>query len=293
MEVRTARSFLTLADELHFGRAAARLHLAQSALSAQVKQLEAQVGLPLFTRSTRRVELTEAGHRLRVHARRLVEVAEHATADLRALADGLTGRVSVGFVGTATYDVLPRVAHRLRAELPDVDLTLRGELLSPDLLAGVDEGTYDLALVRPGTEDPRRRLRPLRSERLVAVVPSRHPCAGREVVRLAELAHETFVVHPSGEHSSMHARVLAACDTAGFRPPRLLEVGETATLVVSVAAGLGVALVPEPVRSLAVDGATYVPLVDDETVELALASRADADSAAVERVARIVVDCVG
>lgn len=292
MELRTARSFLALAEELHFGRAAARLHVAQSALSAQVKQLEAHLGAVLFDRSTRRVELTEAGHRFREHASRLVEVAEAAEADLRALAAGRTGRVSVGFVGTATYDVLPRLAQRVRDELPDVDLTVRGELLSPELLAGVGDGTYDLALVRPPDDVPAGcRLHPLRTERLLAALPARHPLARRSRVAVADLAGETFVVHPSGHRSSassMHARVLAACRRAGFTPPRLVEVGETATLVVSVAAGLGVALVPEPVRSLAVEGASYLPLADDETVELALASRLDGGSAAVARVARLV-----
>lgn len=284
------RYFLGLADELHFGRAAARLHVAQSALSAQVKQLENELGLSLFDRSTRHVELTEAGRRFREHARRIADAAANAETDMRALASGRTGRVSVGFVGTATYDVLPQVAQRVHDELPDVELTLRGEVLSPDLLAGIDDGTYDLALLRPGGESAAHQLRPLRTERLVAALPSRHHLAGRAGLDLSELAGETFVVHPSGDGSSMHARVLAACERAGFRPPRVIEVGETATLVVFVAAGLGVALVPDPVRSLAIEGATYVPLMTPESVELALASRVDDRSAATARVAAIVAE---
>jgi DNA-binding transcriptional LysR family regulator len=287
VELRTVRYFLGVADELHFGRAAERLHVAQSALSHQVKQLETELGVALFVRSTRRVELTEAGRRFRDHARRLTEAADAATHDMRAVADGRVGRVSVGFVGTATYDVLPRLAHRVADELPGIDLTLRGELLSPALLAGVDDGTYDLALHRP-TDTTNAHVEHLRTERLVAALPARHPLAGRARVRLADLAGETFVTHPSGESSSMHARVLAACERAGFRPERLVEVGETATLVVFVAAGLGVALVPEPVRSLEVAGATYVPLARSETVDLALASRAAVRSPAVEQVADLI-----
>lgn len=286
------RYFLGLADELHFGRAAARLHVAQSALSAQIKQLETELGLSLFDRSTRHVELTQAGHRFREHARRIADSAANAETDMRALASGLTGRVSVGFVGTATYDVLPQVAQRVLDELPDVELTLRGELLSPDLLAGIDDGSYDLALLRPGGESSIHRLRRLRTEQLVAALPTRHALAAQPAVDLASLADETFVVHPSGVGSSMHDRVLAACERAGFRPARVIEVGETATLVVFVAAGLGVALVPEPVRSLAVVGATYVPLVGQETVELALASRADDRSVATGRVAEIITTSV-
>ncbi|MCW2735754.1 LysR family transcriptional regulator [Nocardioides sp.] len=292
MELRTLRYFLAVADELHFGRAAARLHVAQSALSAQVKQLENEVGLVLLDRSTRHVELSEAGRRFREHALRITGAASNAEADMRALAQGLTGRVSVGFVGTATYDVLPQVARRVHDELPDVELVLRGELLSPELYAGIESGTFDLALLRPGAARDGVRLRPLRTERLVAALPSRHRLATGETVALADLASEAFVIHPSGDHSSMHDQVLAACGRAGFRPARLVEVGETATLVVFVAAGLGVALVPEPVRSLAVAGATYVQLADPETVDLALASRTGEPSAAAARVARIIGETV-
>lgn len=292
MELRTIRYFLAVADELHFGRAAARLHVAQSALSAQIKQLEKEVGLVLFTRTTRHVELTPAGHRFREHARRITDAAGQAKADMRALEKGLSGRVSVGFVGTATYDVLPRLARRVHDELPDIELVLRGELLNPQLEAGLEDGTYDLALLRPGTARDGVLLRPLRTERLVAVLPSQHGLAADESVDLADLASEAFVIHPSGDHSSMHGQVLAACGRAGFRPARLVEVGETATLVVFVAAGLGVALVPEPVRSLVVAGAAYVPLAEPETVDLALASRIGEPSAATTRVAEIIAATV-
>jgi DNA-binding transcriptional LysR family regulator len=136
-------------------------------------------------------------------------------------------------------------------------------------------------------------VRPLRSERLVAVLPSGHALAGRRRIPLSALADEAFVMHPSGHRSSMHARVLEACADAGFTPDPVLEVGETATLVVFVAAGLGVALVPEPVRSLALDGVVYVALSDAPTVDLVLATRADDHSPAVRRVAEVVAGCVG
>jgi len=292
MELRTLRYFHVLAEELHFGRAAVRLHVAQSALSAQVKQLENEVGLLLFDRTTRHVELTPAGHRFLEHAVRITDAAMRAQDDMRALARGFTGRVSVGFVGTATYDVLPQVARRVNEELPGIELVLRGELLSPELFAGVENGSFDLALLRPQQPQGRCRLRHLRSERLVAVLPSAHPLSGADSVDLADLANEPFVIHPSGGLSSVHGQVLAACARAGFRPSRLREVGETATLVVFVAAGLGVALVPDAVTSLAIQGATYVPLAVSETVDLALASRPDDHSPATSLVADIIRNSV-
>ncbi|MFC7497158.1 MULTISPECIES: LysR family transcriptional regulator [unclassified Nocardioides] len=289
MELRHLRSFEVLAEERHFGRAAGRLHIAQPALSQQVKQLERELGVALFTRTTRRVELTEAGHRFATHARTVLADVDRASSDMALLASGAAGRVSIGFIGTATYDVLPRVAREVRASLPDLDLELRGELLSPDLLTGLRDRTFDIALLRP---DPLNHgdlaIRSLRSERLVAVLPTGHPLARRRRISLSALAGETFVMHPSGHRSSMHDRVRAACEAAGFSPDPVIEVGETATLVVFVAAGLGVALVPEPVRSLGLDGVSYVALTDAPTIDLALATRTDDDSPAVRRVAEVV-----
>ncbi len=283
------RYALALADERHFGRAAARVHIAQPALSQQVKQLERELGVELFRRTTRRVELTEAGRRFAEHARGILAGVERARDDMALLAAGQAGRVAVGFIGTATYDVLPRVAREVRRELPDVDLQLRGEELSPRLLAGLADHTFDLALLRP---DPQAgaglTVRTLRAERLVAVVPASHELAGRARIELAQLAGEPFVMHPSGHRSSIHERVLRACADAGFEPVSLLEVAETATMVVFVAAGLGVALVPEPVRSLGLAGVSYVELADPPTIELALAGRREESSPTVRNVAEII-----
>ncbi|WP_217238180.1 LysR family transcriptional regulator [Streptomyces sp. AC555_RSS877] len=293
MELRQVRYFLALAEECHFGRAAQRLHVAQSALSQQLKQLERQLGTPLFTRSTRRVELTEAGRQLITHARSILGEVERAEEQMALLASGRAGRVSVGFVGTATYDVLPRIARTVRAQLPGVSLELRGELLNPELVDGLLAGSYDLALLRTGTPvDAAVEVTALRTERLVAVLPSSHPLAGRSEIPLAALADEPIVVHPSRDRSSMHGRVLAACARAGFEPSALVEVGETATLVVFVAAGHGVALVPESVQSLRLDGVTYLPLIETETVGLGLARRAGLNSPAAEQVAAVIEACV-
>ncbi|MFF7140776.1 LysR substrate-binding domain-containing protein [Streptomyces sp. SID2888] len=293
MELRHVRSFLALVEERHFGRAAARLHIAQPALSQQIKQLERDLGTVLFTRSTRRVELTEAGADLTAYARSILAEVERAEAHMAMLASGHAGRVSIGFVGTATYDVLPQVARTVRAELPAVSLELHGELLAPQLVEGLLDGAYDLALFRPGPAGHSGiRVVPLRTERLVAVLPSHHPLVGRRRIPLAALADEPFVVHPSRERSSMHERVLAACARAGFEPATLVEVGETSTLVVFVAAGHGVALVPESVQSLRVDGVTYLPLAETETVDLGLARRTGHNAPATERVAAVIESCV-
>jgi DNA-binding transcriptional LysR family regulator len=289
MELRHLRSFATLAEERHFGRAAARLHMAQPALSQQVKQLEREFGVELVSRTTRRVELTEAGRRFAEHARAVLGSVDRAATAMVMVAEGSAGRVSAGFIGTATYDLLPLAAREVARALPGVKLDLHGELLSPALLGGLLDGTYDLVVLRPdGVPRPEVELRVLRTERLVAVLPDRHLLASRTRIDLADLAGEPFVMHFSGHRSSMHEHVLAACAAAGFRPSRIMEVGETVTLVVFVAAGLGVALVPDPVRSLKLDGVAYVELNDAATVDLALATRTAEANPAIRRVADMV-----
>ncbi|MEU9152903.1 LysR substrate-binding domain-containing protein [Streptomyces sp. NPDC048417] len=290
MELRQIRYFLALAEECHFGRAATRLHVAQPALSQQIKQLEKELRTTLFTRSTRHVALTEAGHHLLEHARTLVAEEERARRHMTELADGHAGRVSTGFIGTATYDLLPQVARTVRARLPRITMDLRGELLTPDLVDGLLAGTYDLAVLRGPADHEDIRTTPLRSESLLAVLPSHHPLAARRRISLKALADEPFVIHSS--RSSMYGRVLAACRRAGFQPTSLMEVGETATLVVFVAAGHGVALVPSPVQSLRLASVAYVPLTQTESVDLVLASHARRTTPATDQVAAVIKECV-
>lgn len=170
-------------------------------------------------------------------------------------------------------------------------MDFRGELLTPELVEGLHHGTYDLVVVRGEVGDPELRVTPLRSDPLVAVLPSHHPLAGRHRIPLEALADEPFVVHPSRSWSSMYDVVLSACERAGFRPVSLTEVGETATLAVFVAAGHGVALVPQSVRSLSLDGVTYVPREEAESVNLLLARRASRNSPATEQVAAVIEGC--
>lgn len=294
MKLRHLRSFAAVVEHQHFGRAAESLHLAQPALSQQVKQLERELGVTLFERTTRRVTVTEAGQRLAAHARAVLAGVDEAYADMALLAAGRAGRVSVGFVGTSTYDVLPRVAQEVRAQLPDLDLELRGELLSPALVAGLLDHTFDLALLRPGPAAPDGiALHTVRRERLLVALPRDHRLAGRRRIDLADLADDPFVTHPSGGRSAFQATVVAACAAAGFAPRVVLEAAETATLMVFVAAGSGVALVPAPVRSLGLEGVSYVALTDPPTVELALAHRDGDLSVAASRVVDIVGQCLG
>lgn len=292
METRLLRSFVVLAEERHFGRAAARLHVAQPALSQQLKQLEQQVGARLLERTTRRVELTAAGALLRERAMRVLADLDRTAADLALVAAGRAGRVRLGFVGTATYALLPSVARRVRSQLPDVELVLHGEQLAPALLDRVLADHLDLAVLRPSGPAPTGLVvEELRREPLVVALPAGHALAGHEEVPLTDLAGEPLVAHPSGRRSTLQPLVLDACRAAGFEP-EVIEVGETGTLVALVAAGLGFGLVPDAVRALRLDGVVYRPLAAPPgaapvDVPLALAHRAD-PAPVVQRVAALL-----
>jgi DNA-binding transcriptional LysR family regulator len=292
MELRHLRYFVAVAEECHFGRAAGRLHVAQPPLSQTIKQLEFDIGVTLFTRTTRHVELTPAGVRYLERARAILAAVDTANEEAARVASGALGRVAIGFTGSATYDLLPSLARALRAEFPGIDLDLKCEMLTPAQVSGLLDKSLDLGFLRPPVRHPDIEVEVLRREALVAVLPASHPLADAPSVRLAALRDEPFITYLSQHRSVVFEAVLAACEQAGFVPSTAHEVGETSTLVSFVAAGLGVALVPASVRHLQITGARYLPLDasgggttgtgtgtgTSTEVELALATRAGDDS---------------
>jgi DNA-binding transcriptional LysR family regulator len=276
MDLRQLRYFVAVAEERHFGRAAARLHMAQPPLSAQIRTLEHDLGVQLLRRTTRRVELTEAGAAYLQRARAILLAADEAGHEARRVAAGSVGRLALGCVGSATYSMLPTLARGLSAELPHVDFAFRGEMLVPDQILGLRSGEIDLALLRPPVADTSIMVEVLRRERLVAALPGDHRFAGRRRIAAKNLRGEPLIVHSGRRDSVMFETVLRLCRSAGFEPTIRHEVDETSTLVTLVAGGLGVAVVPEPVTALALRGVVYLPLSDiDAATELAVAYLAD------------------
>jgi DNA-binding transcriptional LysR family regulator len=278
VELRQLRYFVAVAEELHFGRAAERLHIAQPPLSQQIRRFEAELGEPLLFRTTRSVELAPAGEVLLERAREILAAVDAAVDDAHRAARGEYGRLAIGFTGSSTYAMLPAIAAAMRTELPGVVLDLRGELLTPAQVARLIDGTLDLGLLRPPVRERELSTEVLHSEPLLAVLPNSHPLANPAAVPLELLRDEPFVTYPSHFRSVVHDAVEDACAAHGFKPVAAHEVAETATLVSFVAAGLGVSLVPASVRNMTVEGAVYRPLIHDATrVELAVAWRRDDD----------------
>jgi DNA-binding transcriptional LysR family regulator len=285
VELRRIQYFVAVAEEAHFGRAAQRLQMAQPPLSQQIRALEAEMGVALFHRTTRKVELTAAGERFLTRARAILAEVDDAVTEAVQVADGRLGTIAIGFTGSATYDLLPSLVRVLRADLPGIELDIHGEMLTPDQVAALTGGTLDLGLLRPPVRTTGLEVRVLRREPLIAVLPEHHPLAARDRVRLPDLRDDPFITYPSNHRSVVYEAVIEACQRAGFVPASQHEVAETSTLVSFVAAGLGVALVPASVQHLRITGATYLPLAGTtREVELALATRAGETSPHVARV---------
>lgn len=282
MELRHLKAFVAVAEELHFGRAAARLQIAQSPLSQSIKTLERELGVDLLDRTTRRVTLRPAGEAFLPHARDAISASVAATEDARAAATGQLGRLRVGFTGSMTYALLPALAKALRARLPRVALELRGELLTPAQVARLVEDTLDVGFLRPPVQHPELETEAMGAEALVVALPRGHHLAALEAVPVSSLENEPFITYPSHFRSVMHDAVSATCSENGFLPTVAVEVGETATLVSFVAAGMGVALVPASAQAMTVTGAVYRRLLGaTHSVEIAMCWRRDADSPAL------------
>lgn len=289
MELRHLRYFAAVAETCHFGRAAERLHMAQPALSQAIRQLEAELGAVLLTRTTRQVSLTPAGEFLYDEARRLLRQIDDAVTGVRRVADGRKGLVRVGFTGTAAFTQLPRFARALQQHLPEVALDVHADMLTPAQSSGLRDGSLDLAVLRPPVTGDGMEVRTIEVEPLVLALPADHRLVAEPVISLADLATEDFVIY-SGKNSAVNEAVLRACREAGFTPRREHEAAGTAVLLPLVAAGLGIAVVPGSVRAVPLAGVIFRELTDAGSIELALAWRRDDPSALVRSVLAALED---
>lgn len=275
MELRLLRYFIAVAEELHFTRAAERLHMAQPPLSQQIRQLEEELGVALLARTRRRVELTEPGRQFLADARRILAEVDQAVHRARRAARGEVGELTLGMVTSAALeDTLPRLLRAYRQRYPSVAITLR-ELSTGEQLAALREGRIDLGFLRPPVHEPGIVLTTLVREPLVAVLPAAHPLARRRRIPLKALAAEPFIMIPRQHGLGILDLVTGACLQAGFTPRIAQEARELQTVVGLVAAGFGISLMPGTVRKLRHSDVAYVPLLPPGIfIEIAAAHRA-------------------
>ncbi len=283
IELRQLRYFATVAEELHFGRAARRLHMTQPPLSQTIMALEQMLGAPLFERNRRGVALTAAGEALLPEARRLLEQAAGLAELVQRAATGASGRLSLAFVSSADYSVLPPTLRAYRAEYPQVEITLKeatSDLQLDDLL----EGRVDAGLLIPPLPDRARQeleYLPVLSEPLVLAAPAGLPALARaRAADLRKLAGLPLIIFPRHISPGLYDAILSVFREAGITAEVGQEAIQMQTIVSLVSAGMGIALVPQSVSNLRRPGVEYLPLVQSTPlVETGLAWRRDNASA--------------
>jgi DNA-binding transcriptional LysR family regulator len=278
MELRQLRYFVAVAEELHFRRAAARLHMSQPPLSQQIQQLEAEMGLRLLTRSRRRVELTPAGQAFLRDARTLLSELDGAVATARRIAAGQTGRLRINFVGSALLATVPELVQRFRGAHPLVEVELH-ERSTVDQLRAIKSGAVDVGLIRPPVEpDAELSVEVVLRERTVAALPAEHPLASMKRNPLRRLASEPLVLFPRDQAPGFHDLLISSLAGTGVTPRVVQYAPEMLTIIGLVAAGIGVSLVPASVQGLALDGVAYRPVAGGPAADLAAVTRAGDES---------------
>lgn len=260
MELRHLRYFVTVAEELHFGRAAKKLHISQPPLSMQIRALENELGVTLLNRTQRSVALTEAGNALLGEARHILARVDQAVLMTRRASCGEIGELAIGFISVADYNVLPVVLREFRRAFPLVNLILRESTTDAqirDLLAG----RIDVGFVLPPINEPSLESVAILREPLIAALPDKHPLA-RKAGKLAleNLKDAPFILFPRPYAPGLYDDVVSCCKAAGFSPRVEQEAIQMQTIVSLVSAELGVALIPASLTNLQRTGVTYKSL---------------------------------
>ncbi|NHC44565.1 LysR substrate-binding domain-containing protein [Motilibacter aurantiacus] len=250
IELRHLRYFVAVAEELHFGRAARRLHMAQPPLSQAVRRLEEIVGCALLARSSRSVRLTPAGEAFLDRARRTLRNVERDVHEARSIGRGETGVLNVGYVGSVMMTLLPDVLRRSLEASPGVQLRLH-ESFTSRVVEGLLDGTVDVGVVRDVEPVPGLVAAPLHREPFVAVVGAGHPAAAAPSASVSALRDDAFVLPPRSAGARAYEKPMSICEEHGFRPVAAHEATHWLTILRLVGAGLGVTIAPDCVRTIA------------------------------------------
>ncbi|WP_297779211.1 LysR substrate-binding domain-containing protein [uncultured Roseovarius sp.] len=248
MNFRQLTYFIAVAEELHFGRAAERLDMAQPPLSRQIKQIEEELEAILFNRGRSAISLTQAGERLLERGRSILAQLEDTKLEVRRLGQGAEGRLRIGFVGSATFGILPNIIKSFRANYPEVNLSLN-PMNNAQLHRALVSRELDVAFARPALSDQEFVTRELMEEKLILALPDTVDTGGRTVAKLERLETHNLVLYPEYPRPSFADFVLKAIDGAGFRAPLRIWCMDLQTALSLVAIGEGVCIVPESVST--------------------------------------------
>jgi len=274
IELRHLQYFRTLAETLHFGRAAERLHISQPPLSRQIALLEEELGVKLFDRSRRRVELTEAGQRFYLDTGTVFSALEQAKRNALAAARGAAGELSVGFMMSTAYSITPAITRRYAALYPQVSLKLT-ETLPLDLAQDISSGNKDVAIMYRPQDCSGLETVTIYREEMTVVLPPGHRLQDEVLIDPKELAGETFIIVPRRIAPALHDMIVNYCLQHGVTPNVGLEINMQQTIVNLVGEGLGIAIVPRSMRNMRLTTTTFKPLRDAPIIEVVAVWKAD------------------
>ena len=278
VELRHLRYFMAVAEELNFSRAAERLHMAQPPLSAAIRQLERDLGVDLFARTTREVKLTEAGRAFLAGARRTLADAERAAEDAKRAAAGELGHLRLAYSWSTRFETLPALGRAFRATHPDVEL-LAQEMWNARMPQAFANGSIDIALSLCPEIDAELQLAPIHKERLVGLLPESHPLAGEDAIPLSALADEEFIVFPREIAPRLYDAFISIFRRAGFEPRVRVESFHTGWDLGVLAEIPAVAMAPQTVAGGLPDGIVAVAVSEPtDSLETCLVWRADDSS---------------
>jgi DNA-binding transcriptional LysR family regulator len=256
MELRHLKYFVAVAEELHFGRAAERLFIAQSALSQQIQSLEAELEVPLFERTKRWVRLTSAGQALLEDARDILLSVEQAVRRSRRVARGEVGQLRIGFTILALHSVLPELLKTFRDRYPDVTLTL-SEISTRHQIEALRANQIDLGFLHPPIDEPSLAVHPLKEETMVVALPETHALVRRKLLTAKLLSSSPLIIHPRHEGPVLYDCILRLYQRSSCQPNIVQEATTSPTRIGLVAAGIGVTFVPASLCHLNYAGVVY------------------------------------
>jgi DNA-binding transcriptional LysR family regulator len=287
IEIRHLRYFLAVADTLHFGKAAARLGIAQPPLSQQIKNLERTLGYALFDRTTRGVRLTGVGHFFQERARHTVAKLRDDIEMTRRMGAGKEGVLEVGFSGSVMFTSLPKAIEAYRRKNPNVELRLR-ELVTSEQIPALIDGSLSVGFLRDGEWREGLSIEPILREPYIAVLPTAHRLSRKAAILPADLKDEPFVLFARRMGNLAFDRTIACCESAGFRPTIVQDAPQWPTVLRLVAAGLGVSIAPACIERLKMPGVTYRKLRSRLWTSIDMGMKTGSSNPATQEFLRIV-----
>ena len=291
MELRHLKYFVALAEELHFGRAAAKVQITQPVMSDQIRRLEQELGVKLFFRTKRTVQLSEPGKIFFAEATQILERVEKAIAEVQKAEQGELGSLVIGYTGPALYSVLPKIIRTFRDRYPQVELVFK-EICTNGQVKALNSGDIDVGFLHPPIKGDFEFIS-IMTEKMILALPEDHPLTTFTQVPISKLSNQPFILFPRQEGPYLYSRILSMCQQAGFSPQVVQEVTPQPTIIGLVAAGIGVSFVSSSLQSINRPGVVYRELdVLTPELELVAAWKIEKVSPVLQKFLTVVRACL-